>query len=78
MEKEGDNNRSVAGVFAGENKLLAKCFGKIGEYYVDVSPRHHGNGNSQASADVRSIIKRYNSLCREWRINMANKKNKMK
>ena len=37
MEKQGDNRRSVAQVFAGKNKLFAKCFGKTSEYYVDVS-----------------------------------------
>ena len=36
-------------------------------------PRHHGNGNSQASADVQSKILHYNLLSRKWRINMANK-----
>ena len=37
MEKQRDNRRSVARVFAGKNKLLAKCFGKTSEGYVDVS-----------------------------------------
>ena len=32
----GDNRRSVARVFAGNNKLLAKCYEKISECYVDV------------------------------------------
>ena len=34
--KTGDNRRSVARVFTGKNKLLAKCFGKNSECYVDV------------------------------------------
>ena len=29
MEKQGDNRRSVARVFAEKNKLLAKCFEKL-------------------------------------------------
>ena len=33
----GGNRRSVARVFAGKNKLLAKCFRKPSECYVDVS-----------------------------------------
>ena len=33
----GDKRRSVARVFAGKNKFLAKCFGKTSECYVDVS-----------------------------------------
>ena len=37
MEKQGDNRRSVARVFAGKSKLLATCFGKTSECYVDVS-----------------------------------------
>ena len=40
MEKQWDNRRSVAQVFAGKNKLLAKCFGKASECYVDVSKVH--------------------------------------
>ena len=36
--------------------------------------RRIANDNSQASPEVQSKIKRYNSLSREWRINMANKK----
>ena len=42
-------------------------------YVEDRWPRHLGIGNSQASADVPSEIWRYNSLSREWRINMVNK-----
>ena len=41
-------------------------------YVKDMSPRHFGNGNSQASANVPSKIQRYNSLSREWRVNMDN------
>ena len=37
MEKQGNNRRSVARDFAGKNKLLAKCFIKTSECYVDVS-----------------------------------------
>ena len=37
MEKQGDNRRSVAQVFAGKNKLLPKCFGKTSECHVDVN-----------------------------------------
>ena len=44
-------------------------------YVEDRWPRHLGNGNSQASADIPSKILRYNSLSREWRINMNTKKN---
>ena len=37
-------------------------------------PRHLGNGNSQASADVSSKIMRYNLLSREWMANINNAK----
>ena len=32
----GDNRRNVARVFAGKNKLLAKCFEKTSDCCVDV------------------------------------------
>ena len=47
-------------------------------YVEDRCPRHHGDDNSQASADVPSKILRYNSFSRERRINMANKNKKKK
>ena len=37
MEQQRDNRKSVPRVFAGKNKLLAKCFEKTSEYYVDAS-----------------------------------------
>ena len=40
-------------------------------YVKDRWPEHIANGNSQASADLPTKIERYNSLSREWRINMA-------
>ena len=43
-------------------------------YVEDRWPRQLGNSNSQASANIPSKRWRYNSLSREWRINMANKK----
>ena len=41
-------------------------------------PRHFENSNSQASTDIPFKAWRYNSLSREWRINMLNKKKSMK
>ena len=52
---------------------LGKVFNETPHLYVeDRWPRHFGNGNSQASADWPSKIWRYNSLSREWTINMEN------
>ena len=42
-------------------------------YEEDRWPRHLGNSNSKASAEISSKKYRYNSLSREWRINMDNK-----
>ena len=42
-------------------------------YVEDRWPINLEKGNSQASADFPSKVQRYNSLSREWRINMANK-----
>ena len=42
-------------------------------YVEDRWPINLEKGNSQASADIPSKVKRYNSLSGEWRINMANK-----
>ena len=41
---------------------------------VAQTPWKWQNGNSQASADILSKSQQYNSLSREWRINMGNKK----
>ena len=46
--------------------------GRLRLYVEDRWPRHLGNGNSQASADFPSKIQQYNSLTREWKINMNN------
>ena len=71
--KEVVENKPASSLVA----LLGKALNETPRLYVeDRRPRHHGNGNSRASADVPSKIYQCNLLSHEWRLNMANKKKK--
>ena len=50
-KEQGDNRRSVARAFAGKTKLLAKCFGKTRECYVDVSKVQLTGSSQEFSKD---------------------------
>ena len=59
--------------------FLGKALNGTPHLYVeDRWPINLEKSNSQESADFPSKVQRYNSLSREWRINMANKTNKTK
>ena len=71
MKKQGDNRRSVARVFAGKNKLLAKCFGKTSECYVDVTKRNlpFRGSSEELSKDnksnffsIRQVLAKYDTV----------------
>ena len=52
---------------------LGKVVNEMPPYVEDRCSRHLGNGNSQANAIIPSTRQRYNSIFREWRLNMDNK-----
>ena len=62
-------NKSESSLFVP----LGKVLNEIPPYVEDRCPRHLGNGNSQGNAIIPSKRQRYNSIFREWKLNMDNK-----